>query len=193
MKRWIAILTATLLSAVLTGCASTGPVESRPSPRLPPAPGSPPAQTAPVAPPDAAKPAPPPALPAPQPPAARPPVAAYPDEPFCGQVLSVGDLLQPETRTVKVRMALSNPDRRLKPGMFATVTFTERAAAALVVPSAAVLLLGDASYVFVELSANVYQRRKVVPGGPQGNDQTLINDGLRPGERVVTANAVLLQ
>ena len=91
MKRAIALAAAA--GAVLTGCASTGPVESRPSPRLPPAPGSPPAQTAPVAPPDAAKPAPlpPPALPAPPPPAARPSVAAYPGERE-GRILVAGFL-----------------------------------------------------------------------------------------------------
>lgn len=137
--------------------------------------------------------------------------AAYPDEDFCGKVLALGDLLQPETRTVKVRMALQNPERRLKPGMFATVTFTERAAAELVVPTRAVVLLGDASFVFVELSPFVFQRRRVTPGGPLAGDLTFINrgadaslganrcgatprtEGLCPGERVVVENAVLLQ
>lgn len=116
---------------------------------------------------------------------------AYPDAPFCGKVLAVGDLLQPDTRTVKVRIALQNPERRLKPGMFATVTFTERAAAELVVPSSAVVLVGDASLVYVEQAPFLFERRRIKPGVPVGDLLTIL-DGLRSGERVVVSGAVLL-
>ncbi len=118
--------------------------------------------------------------------------AAWPGECFRGRVLFVGDLLDPTTRTIKVRVALDNADRRLRPGMFASVTFTETAAPEVVVPTTGIVLLGDASYVFVETSPWVFQRRRVTPGAPLG-DRTAITDGLRAGERVVTRNAVLLQ
>ncbi|MFO0608499.1 MAG: efflux RND transporter periplasmic adaptor subunit [Polyangiales bacterium] len=118
--------------------------------------------------------------------------AAWPDARFRGAVLFVGDLLDPTTRTIKVRVALDNRDRRLRPGMFAAVTFTERAAPEVVVPTTAVVLLGDASYVFVEAAPWVFARRRVTPGA-QLADRTAIADGLRAGERVVTRNAVLLQ
>lgn len=118
--------------------------------------------------------------------------AAWPGECFRGRVLFVGDLLDPATRTIKVRVALDNADRRLRPGMFAAVTFTETAAPEVVVPTTAVVLLGDASYVFVETAPWVFERRRVTPGAQLG-DRTAIVEGLRAGERAVTRNAVLLQ
>lgn len=118
--------------------------------------------------------------------------AAWPGESFVGRVLFVGDLLDPATRTIKVRVALDNRDRRLRPGMFASVTFTERAAPEVVVPTTGIVLLGEASYVFVERAPWVFERRRVTPGAPVG-DRTAVTEGLRAGERVVTENAVLLQ
>lgn len=118
--------------------------------------------------------------------------AAWPGETFNGRVLFVGDLLDPATRTIKVRVSLNNSDRRLRPGMFAAVTFTETAAPEVVLPTTAIVLLSEASYVFVESSPWLFERRRVTPGAPIG-DRTAITDGLRAGERVVTQNAVLLQ
>ena len=46
---------------------------------------------------------------------------AYPDEVFKGTVLFVSDVLDPDTRRTKVRIAFANPDVRLKPNMFANV------------------------------------------------------------------------
>ena len=48
---------------------------------------------------------------------------AYPNEAFKGQVLFVSDILDPDTRRTKVRIAFQNPDMRLKPNMFANATF----------------------------------------------------------------------
>lgn len=118
--------------------------------------------------------------------------AAFPGEQWRGQVLFVGDLLDPDTRTIQVRIALLNEDRRLRPGMFASVTFTETAAPEIVVPTQGVVLLGDSSFVFVESAPWVFQRRRVTPGA-QIDGATIISEGLREGERVVVENAVLLQ
>jgi len=105
--------------------------------------------------------------------------AAYPGETFSGSVLFVGDLLDAETRTTKVRVALPNPDLRLKPGMFATVTFKGKAADEVVVPTTAVVLSGERSMVYVETSEWTFEKRVVEVG-----DQI--------GARVVSGNAVLL-
>lgn len=92
--------------------------------------------------------------------------AAYPGpgETWVGKVLFVGDLLKPETRTIQVRIAFDNQDRRLRPGMFGSVRFTENAAPELVIPTTAIVLLGDASFVFVETSPWNFQRRRITPG-----------------------------
>jgi cobalt-zinc-cadmium efflux system membrane fusion protein len=76
--------------------------------------------------------------------------------------------------------------------MFATVTFTETAAPEIVVPTTAIILLGDASFVFVEGAPFVFERRRITPGA-QLEGVTTVSEGLRAGERVVVGNAVLLQ
>lgn len=119
-------------------------------------------------------------------------LAAYPGETWMGKVLFVGDLLHPETRTIPVRIAIENEERRLRPGMFGSVLFREKPAAELAVPPAAIVLLGDASFLFVEVSPWLFERRRVTPGA-QIDGLSLLSEGLRQGERVVVENAVLLQ
>ncbi len=117
--------------------------------------------------------------------------AAYPGENFAGHVLSVGDLLDPDSRTIKVRVAFDNRDFRLKPGMFSTVTFKSKAAPEVVVPTTGVVLSGDKSFVFAEVAPWTFERRPVEVGEQQG-DQTVITKGLEAGTRIVISNAILL-
>jgi hypothetical protein len=77
--------------------------------------------------------------------------------------------------------------------MFASVTFTETAAPEVVVPSTALVLLGDASYAFVEEAPWVFRRQRVSPGAQADAEHTVVNDGLHPGQNIVVNNAVLLQ
>jgi cobalt-zinc-cadmium efflux system membrane fusion protein len=116
---------------------------------------------------------------------------AYPGETFTGSVLFVGDLLNAETRTIKVRVALPNRDLRLKPGMFATVTFKSKAADEVVVPTTAVVLSGERSTVYVETSDWTFEKR-VVEVGDQIGGNIVVTRGLDVGTRVVSSNAVLL-
>ena len=121
-------------------------------------------------------------------------LVAYPDTPVPGQVLYIGDLLDPETRTLPVRIAFENADLRLHPGMFARVTFEETARPEIIVPQTAVVLRGDHNVVFVEL-ANApwsFEEREVTLGPPVG-DELVVTQHLDPGDRVVVQNAVLLQ
>lgn len=116
---------------------------------------------------------------------------AYPGEVFKGRVTFVSDVLDAETRRTKVRIAFANADRRLKPGMFATVTFFAPKEAAAVVPVGALVLRDDASQVFVEVAPWTFEPRPVELRFQQG-DQAVIQAGLRAGERAVVRGGVLL-
>lgn len=118
--------------------------------------------------------------------------AAYPGEKFTGKVLIVSDLLDPDTHAIKVRVAFANDEGRLKPGMFATVTFASTAAPEVVVPSSSLVLIGDKNYVFVESAPFTFERRAVEPAEAQ-NGVTIIRAGLDAGARIVVKDAVLLQ
>jgi cobalt-zinc-cadmium efflux system membrane fusion protein len=119
-------------------------------------------------------------------------VAAWPGRVWEGKVAHVGDVVDPQSRTVKVRVEVENPDQKLKPEMFARVTLRGAPAApALTVPSQAVLSDGAASAVVVALGAGRFQRR-TIETGPERDGTVRVLAGLVPGERVVVDGAIYL-
>jgi cobalt-zinc-cadmium efflux system membrane fusion protein len=116
---------------------------------------------------------------------------AYPNEAFKGDVLFVSDVLDPDTRRTRVRVAFENPDTRLKPNMFANATFLAPKQNMLVLPTTAVMLKDESDRVFVEVAPWTFEARPVVVGFQQ-DDLAVIASGLKPGERVVVKGGVLL-
>lgn len=116
---------------------------------------------------------------------------AYEGEPVQGKVGYVSEVLDPDTRTVKVRIALDNRSGRYRPGMFAKVSFSGPAHRAVVVPAAAVVQDSFNARVFVEAAPWSFQPR-VVKVGAQLGDRIELTDGLKPGERIVVKDGVLL-
>jgi cobalt-zinc-cadmium efflux system membrane fusion protein len=116
---------------------------------------------------------------------------AYPNEVFKGKVLFVSDVLDPDTRRTKVRIAFDNPDIRLKPNMFANATFLAPAQAMPAVPTTALILRGETDQVFVEVAPWVFQARPVEVAFQQG-DEAIVARGVKAGERVVVKGGVLL-
>ncbi len=118
-------------------------------------------------------------------------VQSFAGETFKGKVLFVSDQLDPDTRTVKVRAAYGNKDGRLKPGMFAKVTFMGKPKDAIVVPTTALVQDETRTLIFVEKSPWKFERRTVFTGARIGESTEIIK-GLAAGERIVTKQGVLL-
>jgi membrane fusion protein, heavy metal efflux system len=116
---------------------------------------------------------------------------AYPGEVFKGQVLFVSDVVDSDTRRTKVRIAFDNPDIRLRPGMFANVSFSAPTQSVPVVPTSALLIKDDLNQVFVETAPWTFEARTVDIGFQQG-DQVLLTSGVKAGDRVVVRGGVLL-
>ncbi len=116
---------------------------------------------------------------------------AYPNEVFKGKVLFVSDVLDPDTRRTKVRIAFDNPDIRLKPNMFANATFLAPEQAMPVVPTTALILRGETDQVFVEVAPFVFEARPVEVAFQQG-DEAIVARGVKAGERIVVKGGVLL-
>jgi cobalt-zinc-cadmium efflux system membrane fusion protein len=116
---------------------------------------------------------------------------AYPTETFKGDVLFVSDVLDPDTRRTRVRVAFENPDTRLKVNMFANATFLSPKQNMVVVPMTALVLKDESDRVFVEVAPWTYEPRTVVVGFQQ-DDQAVITSGLKAGERIVVKGGVLL-
>jgi cobalt-zinc-cadmium efflux system membrane fusion protein len=120
-------------------------------------------------------------------------VPAFPGVNFSGRVILISSVVDPETRTVKVRTEVPNPDGRLKPDMFANVQIiTDLHRTAISIPQSAVLDDGGKSVVFVA-EGNGYAKREVHEG-IQGNGRVEIIEGLQAGDKVVVkGNYLLLQ
>jgi cobalt-zinc-cadmium efflux system membrane fusion protein len=118
--------------------------------------------------------------------------AAYPDEVFRGRVLFVADVLDPDTRTAKTRVAFNNEDGRLRPAMFATVVLKTWDTSELTVPTTALVMAGSKTTVFVQVAPNTYEQHPVETG-EQAGTRTAIKSGLQVGDRVLIREGVLLQ
>lgn len=110
---------------------------------------------------------------------------AFPDRPLTGRVSDIGPVLDPTTRTAKVRIEVANPGMLLRLGMFVTATLQSRnSVTRAVVPASAILHLHDRNWVFVPAGQKF--RRVEVAGGDMlpGNRQEIIS-GIAPGQPVV--------
>lgn len=119
-------------------------------------------------------------------------LAAYPELQLQGRVQYVGELVDSATRSVKVRVAVDNPEGRLRPGMFARVGFDGPARQAVMVPVSALLQGRVSTRVFVDRGGWRFEPRDVQVGVQQDGRAEIVS-GLAAGERVVVNGGVLLQ
>ena len=116
---------------------------------------------------------------------------SYPGRTFAGRVSFIHPLLDPKTRTVKVRVELPNPELMLKPDMFVTATLTAPLDPVLAVPVSAVIDTGKRRVVWVETGPGVFTAREVTVGARAGGYVQVLA-GLRQGERVAVSGGYLL-
>jgi cobalt-zinc-cadmium efflux system membrane fusion protein len=118
---------------------------------------------------------------------------AYPNRVLKGKVSNIGEILDPNLRTGKVRIEVANPGNIMRIGMFATATFKgQDMAMHTLIPATAILHLHDRDWVFVPAPQNRFRRLEVMAGGMQPNQTQEIISGLQPGQQVVS-NALVLE
>jgi len=123
---------------------------------------------------------------------ARVTLNAYPGKAFSALVSYVYPTLNPQTRTVPVRLELANSGGLLKPGMYADVELSAPAGGkVLTVPTSAVIYSGKTQTVLVELAPGRFEPRSVKLG-MQGNDYVEVQEGLAEGEKVVVSANFLI-
>lgn len=112
---------------------------------------------------------------------------------FDGKITYLSPQIDIATRTVRARVPLENADGVLRSNMFGRARISVGAArASVMVPDAAVQRAKDVHLVFVRLSAEEYEARRVELGIREGK-LVEIRKGLRPGEDVVTTGSFLLK
>jgi membrane fusion protein, heavy metal efflux system len=118
-------------------------------------------------------------------------LSAYPERVLHGKVLFVSDIIEPDSRRNKLRIAFPNADVRLKPNMFATVTLVGPKATRVVLPTSALLMNNDRTSVFVATAPWTFERRTVEAQLEEGPMVTL-GSGVKDGEQVVVKGGILL-
>ena len=124
--------------------------------------------------------------------AAQVTVNAYPGQRWSGRVSVVSEAVDPNTRTLHVRVVLTNSGTRLKPSMFGTIGLLRSSTEGILVPTAAVIREGNSAYVFVGKGNGRYERRSVTLGRTAG-DSLEITSGLKVGDTIVAQGALLLR
>ena len=110
-----------------------------------------------------------------------------------GKITYVGSLLGEQTRTAKARVALANPDRAWRPGLFVNVDVLsgQTGAAAVTVNTEAIQTLEDKPVVFVKVAGG-FRPQAVAPGRSDGKT-TEILQGLTAGTRYAAAGSFVLK
>lgn len=120
-------------------------------------------------------------------------VKAYQDRLFSGKVTWIADVIEEETRTLKVRIEVDNRERLLKPGMFARITLgvgTKRSA--VTIPASAVQTQKGETIVFVDQGSGQFERREIETGIHSATDVEVL-EGVQEGEKVVTSGSFILK
>jgi membrane fusion protein, heavy metal efflux system len=112
---------------------------------------------------------------------------AYPDRMLKGRVSNISSMLDPATRTAKIRLEVANPSKLLRPGMFGTARFeTQKSEDRVVVPATAILRLHDKDWVFRPAGNKQFHRVEIQTGPVMSDGYQQVLSGLQPGDAVVS-------
>jgi len=119
--------------------------------------------------------------------------AAYPAEHFGARVARIGSVVDPQTRTAKVRFIAANPGARLKPGMFASVSlYLPAESASLTVPAKAAFVENSRTFAYVQVGPAELGGREIETQNG-GADRLRVVRGLKAGDRVISDGVLLLR
>lgn len=116
----------------------------------------------------------------------------YPDRPFPAHVEWIGSTVTSDRRTLRVLFDVTDADNVLRPGMFAEVGLGTDKRDALLIPTTSLIHIGRADYVLLEKTPEEWTVAKVVVGEPHG-DVSEVLSGLKAGDRIIAAGAILLK
>jgi membrane fusion protein, heavy metal efflux system len=120
-------------------------------------------------------------------------LAGLPDRRFSGHITNLGQVFDPTTRAMQVRIVLNNSENRLKPEMLATADIPVGSLKpTLVVPADALQQVGGQDVVFVQTAPDRFAIRSVRTGEAV-NGQVRVFEGLKAGEQVVIKGSFLLK
>jgi Cu(I)/Ag(I) efflux system membrane fusion protein len=118
-------------------------------------------------------------------------VASYPGETFEGKVSFIYPVINPQTRTIKIRTVVANGKYKLKPNMYGETYFESGTKTGITVPMEAVLLTGERNLVYVKKSAGHFEAREVKLGSKLDGRYEILG-GLSVGEEIAASGGYLI-
>lgn len=118
-------------------------------------------------------------------------LAGMPDQPIAGRIYHISEMLDDETRSVKVFIECNNKNRLIKPGMYVSVKFFNNPENKILIPSTSVFQKEDSSFVFIHTGGNRFTRRTVEIAGTE-HDRVIVKSGLTANEQVVIRGGIYL-
>jgi Cu(I)/Ag(I) efflux system membrane fusion protein len=118
-------------------------------------------------------------------------IPSFPGEIFEGKVSFIYPVINPQTRTVKVRSVITNPKNKLKPNMYGETFFESGTKTGIIVPMEAVLLTGKRNLVYVKTSSGHFEAREVQLGLRLQNKYEILS-GLSEGEEIAASGGYLI-
>jgi Cu(I)/Ag(I) efflux system membrane fusion protein len=117
---------------------------------------------------------------------------SYPNKVFTGRVTFIDPVINPETRTVRVRTEFANPNGELKPQMYVRAQIHVPSRNTLTIPASAVMYTGKENIVWVEVEQNTFEPRAVDLGIISGQSVEVLS-GLKQGEKVVSSGGFMIE
>jgi len=115
----------------------------------------------------------------------------FPGQTFEAKISATGDFIDSNTRAIKVRAVIDNPQRLLKAEMLGTARIERKLTAGVLVPASAVQLRGAEHWAYVQTEPGVFEPRRVKISY-EGQQEVLIVEGVQAHELVVKENSLLL-
>jgi cobalt-zinc-cadmium efflux system membrane fusion protein len=119
-------------------------------------------------------------------------LTAFPGERFGGRVMRIADMVDPQTRTIKVRAELDNSRGRFRPEMFGRIRHTHPGRMLPVIPATAVVQGDGKNFVYAEVSPGTFKQTPVSLGNRAGEVFPVLG-GLKAGDRIVVDGTMLLK
>lgn len=116
---------------------------------------------------------------------------SFPNEIFVANIDVIAEVMNSQTRKIRVRLSLADSQNKIRPGMYAQVNF-ETLHEGMMVPKKAVISANARYYVFVKKSPVLFERREVAISSEAG-DYIEVSRGISAGEAVVSENVYLLK
>ena len=118
-------------------------------------------------------------------------IPSFAGEIFEGKVSFIYPVVNPQTRTIKVRSVIANPKNKLKPNMYGETFFESGTKTGIIVPMEAVLLTGKRNLVYIKTSPGHFEAREVHLG-LRLHDKFEILSGLSEGEEIASSGGYLI-